>query len=297
MLDPSVAAVLRTRYTVRIFFLVFGALFAATAALSLFIGINQGTSQILGLLGSFCGQLSATFASVMAIYGVWIFSTPSHLRNSHIAPLRPNEIAEFLAYASDDPASYIFFGRSGKAFRSQVLPIIDRSSKEKRTVKSVKIVVPDPESGNNSRSYATMMRGLSEKADDNTLTISVVSMALDLAIRSRGNTDLKVEMGLCATLPVLRMDLSEKGGVLTRDAQSLPGLYCGPGGYLDLFRSMAENEYRQSRKITWEADVDYDSISTAKQLNAAFQGLPPVSDEMMPLILQSLRKPKSRYER
>lgn len=141
-----------------------------------------------------------------------------------------------------------------------------------------------------------MMNGLSEAADVDTLTISVAAMALDLAIRSRGNTDLKIEMGMCTTLPVLRMDLSDKGGVLTRDAKSLPGLYCAPGNYLDLFRSMAENEYRQSQKITWDTDVDFATISTAEQLNASFHGLPVVSENLMPAILKSVIEPKSRYE-
>jgi hypothetical protein len=233
----------------------------------------------------------------MAIYAVWVLVTPPELRNSVVVPIRPKEISEFLSQIREDFSYYIFLGRSGNSFRSQVLPMIDRVARERREIKFVRVVVPDPQYGDNARSYGAMIRGLSEKATDDTLSIAVISMAIDLAGRAYDNTDLRIEMGLCPTLPVLRMDLSDRGGVLTRDAKVLPAIYCGPGGYLEMFRAMAESEYRQSRKVAWHLKTDPRTLRTATEINAAFEGLPPATDDMVPAILKSLQAPKSRYER
>lgn len=296
MIDPSVTAVLRTKYTIRQFYTVFSIIFFISSGLSVALSLGDFVPQAQAILASFFGSLSGTILTVMAIYGVWIFVTPPEIRHAVILPLRPKEISEFLEQIRTNSTQYVFWGRSGTSFRQNVLPTLDNRARSLRQSQSIKVVMPNPAAPSISSNYATMINGLGENANDKTLLVSVVAMALDLAIRSSENVDLRVEMCLCPTLPVVRMDISDQGAVITRDAKSLPGIYCGPGSqHLDMYRTMAENEFRQGKPITWTQGIRYRDIRSASEIAMHFPALPTITDELMIDILEILETPKSRY--
>ena len=74
-----------------------------------------------------------------------------------------------------------------------------------------------------------MLNTLNEDADAKTLPAAVVATVLEVARRAVENPDLEVEIGMAPSLPVLRVDVSNNGCLISRDAKALPGLFCSPG--------------------------------------------------------------------
>jgi hypothetical protein len=141
-----------------------------------------------------------------------------------------------------------------------------------------------------------MLQGLGEQADRHTLPAAVVATVLDAAKRAVENPYLEVEIGMAPTLPVVRFDVSDNGAVITSDAKSLPGIFCGPASpYREMFRSIIDNELRQSTRITWEPDLDVTDISNATDLARAFGGLPTVDDEVLARAKDMIGHPRHRY--
>jgi hypothetical protein len=152
-------------------------------------------------------------------------------------------------------SDYWFWGRSGSYFRSAVLPKLDESARKERRHITVRIVVPNPQSGNATR-YASMRRGLGEEADEHTLAANVIATVVAAVITAARNPYLHVQIGLCATVPVLRYDISSSGALITRDAKALPAVLVNAGNpYFEMFRDSVENELAQSRPVTWDMDA------------------------------------------
>jgi hypothetical protein len=253
LIDASIRAVLRSPYAIRRFFAVYGAILAVVILLLWVLTANlPAGSTAREASTTFLGNFAATVAIFIATYGFYVFVTPSGLRNAEVLPLRSAEIADEIVDLRVAVSDYWFWGRSGSYFRAAVLPKLDELARRERRHVTVRIVVPDPAEPGNAVRYASMRRGLGEEADAQTLAANVLATVIAAVVASARNPYLHVRIGLCATVPVLRHDVSTSGALVTRDARTLPAILVNAGNpYFEMFRDAVENELAQSRTITW----------------------------------------------
>jgi len=88
VIDPSVRAVLRSRYTIHRFFLLFGAIFVAALAALWVLELSPEASSMIGAVGAeFLRHLAADDAIVIVTYSFYLFVTPPGLRDAQVIPL------------------------------------------------------------------------------------------------------------------------------------------------------------------------------------------------------------------
>jgi hypothetical protein len=300
MIDPSIRAVLRSRYTIRRFFLIYG-LCLAVAILSLLLIAHAFPSDHWFRLISkdFLINLAAVIAVFMTTYAFYLFVTPPGLRNAEVIPLRDVEISDEIIDLLKEATDYWFWGRSGSYFRSEILPRLDQIARTERRRIRIRLVLPDPSRPENCLRYKQILTGLNEFADDNTLAANVTATIVMIANLCSRNPYLDAEVGLCATVPTLRYDLSNNGALLTRDAKKLPALLTNSGNaYFEMFRDAVESELSQSKKVTW-SDKEI-SATRADELDLVLRhvrGLPDQTVEIIDAALELVNAGRHRYAR
>jgi hypothetical protein len=139
---------------------------------------------------------------------------------------------------------------------AEVLPKLDHLARKQRRHVAVRIVLPDPTIVDNAIRYMAIKRGLGEAADEDTLAVNVVATVIAAILASVANPYLHIQIGLCTTVPVLRVDASSSAALLTRDAPELPAILVNSGNpYFEMVRDLVENELAQSRKVEWKKDA------------------------------------------
>jgi hypothetical protein len=300
MIDPSLRAVLRSRYTIRRFFLTFGLFLGADLLLliSATAGLSPGWLRDSATI--FLGTFAATLAVFLVTYAFYIFVTPPGLRNATVIPLGEAEIAEEIIDLPAHAADYWFWGRSGSYFRAEILPRLDNLARTERKHVHVRVLIPDPDRDGNSSLYKHIRQGLGEKADDNTLKANVIATIMAVAKAASRNPYLRADIALCATVPVIRYDMSNAGALLTRDAKELPAILVNSNNpYFEMFRDAVESEFAQSRRLSWDAGkilVDDDGALTEASLTGVV-GMPKYTDETIAIVRELLASGKHRYVR
>jgi hypothetical protein len=104
--------VLRSRYTIRRFFALFGAIASVSMLLTWLVSQQLASYPTLQLAATNTfSTLTATVVVLIATYGFYIFITPPGLREANILPLRSAEIAGEIIDLNKDVSDYWFFGR------------------------------------------------------------------------------------------------------------------------------------------------------------------------------------------
>ncbi|WP_431015145.1 hypothetical protein [Bradyrhizobium pachyrhizi] len=204
MIDPSLRAVLRSRYTIRRFFISFSSLLAVLMLLLLVISAYvPADSTLREAIINFLGNFAANVAIFLCTYAFYVFITSPELRNAEVIPLRNVEIGEEIIDLPAAASDYWFWGRTGSYFRKDVLPRLDRLAHEERKRVRIRVVIPDPDRDGNSQLYMHFKRGLGEEANEHTLAANVIFTIARLVSTSMRNPYLAIEIGLCPTVPVL----------------------------------------------------------------------------------------------
>lgn len=284
MIDPSVRAVLRSKYSIRRFFAFFGALLVVLLALLLLITSSSTTGALREASTNFLGNFAATVAIFLCTYGFYILVTSPELRNAEVIPLRNVEIGDEIIDLPEDASDYWFWGRTGSYFRTAVLPRLDALARAKRKRVRIRVIVPDPDREGNSELYMNFKKGLGEEASKDTLAGNVVlTIALSVATVLR-NPYLSIEIGLCASVPVIRFDVSNSGALITRDAKDLPAILTNSGNpFFEMFKDAVENELAQSKRISWGDALA--APTEGKEIDEEFlsriSGLPRIDQDIL----------------
>lgn len=286
MIDPSLRAVLRSRYTIRRFFISFLLLLAVLILLLLVISTYAPASTLRDASSNVLGNFAANVAIFLCTYAFYVFITSPELRNAEVIPLRNVEIGEEIIDLPANASDYWFWGRTGTYFRKSVLPRLDRLAHEERKRIRIRVVIPNPDHEGNSQLYMYFKRGLGEEANENTLSANVVLTIAQLVLTSMRNPYLSIEIGLCPTVPVLRYDLSSSGALITRDAKSLPALLTNSGNpYFEMFKDAVENELAQCARIAWnEQTVGLPDDELDQTFLDSIIGLPKVDEKILTLM-------------
>lgn len=300
MIDPSLRAVLRSRYSIRRFFVSFGVLLFVLLVLLWLITSNSPSGAFREVSTNFLGNFAATVAIFLFTYGFYVFITSPELRNAEVIALRNVEISDEIIDLPENASDYWFWGRTGSYFRTVVLPRLDASARSERKRIRIRLIVPDPDREGNSELYMHFKKGLGEEADQNTLSANVVlTVALSVATVLR-NPYLSMEIGLCASVPVLRYDISNSGSLITRDAKDLPAILTNSGNpFFEMFKDAVENELSQARKIVWDGSTPVPIVGQEldQQFLDQLRGLPHVDGDILGAAKSVSEMGRHRYER
>ena len=286
MFDPTISAVLRSNYTSRRFFLLYGLVLLATLlALWMTYSSLPAGALLREVLVQVLGNFAATVGIVICTYTFYLYVTPPGLRNANIIPLMSAEISDEIVNMSDDATDYWFLGRSGSYFRAKVLPKLEAAALKDHRHISVRIVLPNFDAQTNRITYLKIKQSLGEPARETTLAANVVATIAAAVVASARNNYLTIRIGLSATVPVLRHDISSKAALLTRDAKGLPAVLVNAGNpYFEMFRDVVENELAQSIEITWDRQAaPFFNAGTVslQDILSAVHGLPPIDDTIL----------------
>lgn len=298
MIDPSVKAFLRTKYSIRKFFSVFGGILIVL--LLLLVATAQLESSWLREAAlAFFGNFAANAAIFLVTYGFYVLVTPPGLRDAEVIPLRDVEISSQIVDLPENASDYWFWGRSGAFFRAKVLPRLNTLAHTERKHIHIRVVLPDPSNNDNSKRYMHLRQGLGEEAGEHTLTAEVVATIAQIAALSARNPYLRAEIGLSASIPVLRFDLSNSGALLTRDARHLPALLVNAGNpYFEMLRDAVESELNQSRRLSWKDGElsNFDAVDVLRHLDS-ISGLCAINEVAVQTAEKLLTSAEHRYEK
>jgi hypothetical protein len=175
VIDASTANLLRSKYVIRKFFLIFSLLLISIILLLWIIATKlPSDSSFRDVCIAFLGNLAAAVAIFILTYAFYLYVTPPGLRNSAIIPLPSAEIAEGMASIQTDALNYWFWGRGGSFLRTRTLPKLGELARQERRHITIKIVIPDPKECN-SVTYMNIKKALGESADLNTLSANIVA--------------------------------------------------------------------------------------------------------------------------
>ncbi|MEY2536521.1 MAG: hypothetical protein QOG67_261 [Verrucomicrobiota bacterium] len=300
MIDPSIRAFLRSKYSIRKFFAVFGLLLAVLLVLLVVTAVApDGWLRDAGL--SFLGNFAATVAIFLVTYLFYVLITPPGLRDAELIPLRDVEISDEIVDLPAKASDYWFWGRSGSYFRVAVLYRLAESARAERRHIHIRVLLPRPDLPGNAARYKEIKRSLGEEADDDTLAANVIATVVSVVSAASRNPYLKADVALCPTVPVIRYDMSTTAGLITRDAKDLPAILINAGNpYFEMFRDAVENELAQSQKVTWDGAAAA-AIPTHELVSAEFlrtiTGLPTASQRAIAAAEELLADPTHRYAR
>lgn len=279
MLDPSVRAVIQSRFTVRRFLLVHGSIVLLSVLVLVLLVAYVPANPARTVVENIFSNLAATVIVFVATFFVYLMVTPPGLRDAVILPLRNVEIGEQIIDLPLGATDYWLWARSGSYFRTHTLPRLDQLAKSERRHIRIRVVIPDPDVKSSAALYMTMKRGLGEKATEDTLAEQVWATTFAVASASLRNPYLKAELVLCSSLPVLRYDISSKGALITRDAKNLPAILVNAGNpYFEMFKDAVETEMLQGKTISWSglSAADADLIDNVDiDVLEKISGLPP----------------------
>lgn len=298
IIEPSVAGVLGSRYTRRRFFLI------SSVAIVLLIVVDGLSAHFLSVgalreaLIAVFSAAAANLATIMLIYGVWLWVTPNAMRHVGLLEVRSREIRERIEQLAAGADEYWFLGRSGRYFRAVVLPTLSSAAQRDRRRIHIRIVLPNPDHERNTQLYCHMMLGLQEEATENTLHTNVLATIVSAVHASRLNPYLRIDIALSASVPVLRYDISNGGALVTRDAKHLPAIYADGGSqFHEMFRDAVENEFSQGKSVFWNAafHITGSAVDSTELILAHTTGLPTHSEGLIGEVTAELQAGAHRY--
>lgn len=217
-----------------------------------------GDSQIpAGILKDAIHDVAANIlASAIVILGFYIFYVSLIGPNtglSEVVATRPQDIRIRLESLHDGSRNYMFWGRSGSYFRSAPLLKLDEQARAKKLITDIDVVLPDPTDERLVKSYREILASLGEDPPGNPLLANVLATTMACAIIGANNKYIRVRVYYSKFLPAFRIDMSERGAILTQDDPSKSALFFEGGSeFHEMFRTTIRNEMDLSTAVNWD---------------------------------------------
>ncbi|TDH36271.1 hypothetical protein E2A64_13390 [Pseudohoeflea suaedae] len=198
-------------------------------------------------------EIIAGSVIILGFYALYLYFIGASTAFREVNVTRPQDISERMIAMPKEVRHYMFWGRSGSFFRAYPLLELDRQARENKRNIVVDVLLPDPDDERLVRSYREILKALGEEPGDNPLLPNVLSTCMACAIKSSNNKHLDIKVHLSRFLPAFRVDLSDKGAILTQDDKKKSALFFDYGSeFYDMFRSTVTNERDVSREVTWD---------------------------------------------
>ncbi len=233
----------------------FGSLLAG--CLVLFFLINGLTkSAATDAASSIIIEVAAGAFIILFFYITYMHLIGPHVKSSDLRSLRAQDINKEVKLLSSNTTTYMFWGRSGSFLRAYTLLELNRQARVKQHNIRIEVILPNPEGERLVDSYNKILQSLGENKEKNTLLLHVIATCLVCAILEANNRHLEIEIYLSHFLPNFRLDLSDKGAILTHDDRTKPALHFGKESeFYEMFRGTIINERDVSRRVIWDRNL------------------------------------------
>lgn len=215
--------------------------------------LNQGWPR--DLLQSFFSEVAAASAIILIFYAVYLYFIGPHTSADKVVVVRSQDIRELLRELVNETRHYAFWGRTGAFFRSESLRDLSQQAIGNRRQISVDVLLPDPNDPELAAGYSRILHALGEDAKKPTLPAHVLATCFVCAVEEANNMHLDVHVYLSKHLPTYRLDLSDKGVLLTQDDRRRAALrFESEGEFFDLWRAAIDSEKERSREVKWDRE-------------------------------------------
>jgi len=246
---------------------------------------------------------AAIVVSAFVIFLVAV-ATPRLFIKEDIAVLSPWLIRSTLGAALGTTREYWFRGRSGRYFRHEVLPALDRASRNDNTSRQISVFLPNPSDEKTLEHYAKYRNSLGETSTTSitsaSIRVEILATILSLIKYSKTNAFMEPRIVLCQGFTLFRTDLSDEYVILTREEKSWPAFISSRG--TKFFDSIKE-EMRQ--ELDWGKRIEIpDNIgATLHDKRTILEAIGMIkeladirlSDEEGEQIAMAIRSPKDPY--
>ena len=114
-------------------------------------------------------------------------------------------------------------------------------------------MLPDPTDPRLVASYQDIIHALGETPNKNTLLANVLATSMACGIISANNKFINIKIFYSQFLPAFRVDLSDKGAILTQDDPSKSALFFEfESEFYEMFRTTVRNEMSVSKEVQWD---------------------------------------------
>ncbi|WP_143747331.1 hypothetical protein [Marinibacterium profundimaris] len=203
---------------------------------------------------SVSSNLFSAALTVLVVYGAYIYFIREDIERPEIETLRPGDISDEIKELPEDTAFYFLWARSATYFRAETLQRLSDNARKARKTIDVTILLPDPQIKNLSEVYEDMVGILGENDGKDKLFKNAVATSAACALAAANNRNLKVRVCLSNFIPSFRIDMSDRGAILTEDDKSLYALkFSRQSQFFEMFRSMIISEVELSRTVDLSA--------------------------------------------
>lgn len=231
---------------------------------------------------------------------LWLIS-PKALFEEDISAVQPWNIHELLQTPLAETKSYWFRGRSGRFMRSAVMPALDAAGRRDSVLRTLHMLLPDPEDAAMLADYAHYrgsLQGAQGTWNGARIQNEILATIIVAARRANLNHFFDVAVYLKSDFALFRLDMSDDHLVMTREDPKWPGIVCSSrskfyASYHEEFR----NEARRAKPIDLSRATvptplepeDVDGILAALSLSIA------LTDDDRTAIVKGVEKPERPY--
>jgi Zn-dependent protease with chaperone function len=214
----SVPGIMSSQFQRRLLFFFTLAIIAASCLLLYLIyaatADSRGWNLIIGLLSGVIG--SAIFALLSAFFIYYFFTDP--FAADAASQLLPEDIAASLKVMANTATEYKLYVRTGRHFRSVILPLLVQRSQQRRMPISIEVVLLDCRDTELCEKYAGYRRASS--FDRNTWDLPYVQIeiiATILALLEAASDNIRIDLYLSKRLSTFRLDGTSDEVIVTRE--------------------------------------------------------------------------------
>lgn len=247
-------------------------------------------------------NILASIVVIVAFYFLYFHFIGPNPGLREMVPLRSQDIQTKLASLTKSARYYYFWGRSGSYFRSTPLIKLAEQARSEKAFTSIHVVLPDPSEPRLIKAYGDILKSLGEDNEGNKLLANVLATSTMCAIIGANNKYVQIKVYYSKFLPAFRVDMSDKGAVLTQDDPAKQGLFFEGGSeFHEMFRTTVTNEMLLSREVAWPVEtfenLELDGSSSTAAILAQF-GLPlgKAPDDVAKEVALMIEKRSHRYK-
>ena len=254
------------------------------------------------LVASVSEKIFSSFLVTVFIGCLIFWLEPKITKQANIAIVNPKDISDLLASALIDSNEWWFRGGTGRYLRAVTLPTMAERSRSSSSIKRLHVQILDPANRSSCELYATYRRGVRSSVSEGQWTLErvraeICATLLVILIKTSQYPLLHVDVTLMPTFSSLRIDLSTKQAVVTKEDQRAPAIRCDQGTYFyDAYKDDMELTAQMGRAMPMIAAPIDTSLAAARQV-CVILGLieTDLTDEFLSTIIKRAKAPVSPY--
>jgi hypothetical protein len=217
----NLANILKSPQQRRTFLGLFFLILIVCFAVSLLISYNFKESTFWGVFNNFFISVfaSATFSVIAIFYLTYFFHDPEEMLNSTL--VLPGDISKSLMVIASNATNYRIFVRTGRHFRSNILPILVHSARERKQKINIDVILLDFRDISICNKYTEFRKSCSFDKELWSLEYTqseILATILTIFTQARQNPGIiSATIHLSSRLSIFRIEGSSEELIVTRE--------------------------------------------------------------------------------